>query len=163
MPAVSADSMYPINKDILNDKKNILSNPGEIFDNLLIKAHGSYPVEILWVLLGEPTCTFETLITNFNNISITLKRKVKLVATRENRTLDEWNDDVPFKLKPGHGITTKYLSQYEWWGYYNFKFGPFDFIWTIYIPEANDSITLVFHCFFFYVGTIVFNRYGEKI
>ncbi len=163
VPMVSGDNIELISERVLVDEKHTSASNGSLLDNCLIKAHGSYPIEIFFTLLGDDINLFHTLIVNNNNIPITLKRNVTIVATRENRILDEFNDDFPFKLKPGYAVSTLYLDQFWFLEYYDFKFGRFDFIWDIYIPEGDESLKLVFHCFFYYIGIIVFNPKGEVI
>ncbi len=163
LPSISGENLCSTSNTILDDKSKLGFYSGGIFNELLIKCRGSYLMEMFFVLLGDPVDLLETRITNFYNDSITLERHVTLVATREGRVLlDEFDDNLPFKLKSGNICITKYLDQYDW-KYYDYQFGPFDFIWDIHIPEVDESITLVFHGYVFYFGTIIFNPKGDVI
>ncbi len=161
LPSVSGDSPYSINKEVLAHEKSILSSSEDIFDDLIIKAHGTYLIEIIFALRGGLNLgLLKTMVTNLHYKTITLETHFTLVATRGNRVLDEFDDF--FELDPGYMRIAYFFTRCEW-KYYEYRFGRFDLTWDIYIPEADSSKTLVFHGFVFPFGTVVFNPLGKEI
>jgi hypothetical protein len=163
LPLVSGDNnLYSINKEVRNFENDIPPSPEGMYENLLIKARGPYLFDILMVILtGEPVPFLETLITNFDDETVTIERHFKLVATRGNRVLDEF--DMPTKkLIPGWCSVIFLFDQFEWkkWDY---SFGLFDYFLELHVQETNSDITVVFHGFVFGIGAIIFNPDGELV
>ena len=140
------------------------NNSDWILENLKIKFRGSYPMELLFAILfpNDLTYTVSGLVTNYYYEPITIDGYVTLIGKWENRVLDEFYDIFTHNNVNGGSVSTKYITNFDW-RYYDYTFGPFDFIWDVNIPEVDASITLVFHGFVFYFGTVIFNPEGEII
>ena len=144
-------------------RQSVTTSNGELIDNVEIKCMGTTSlIDLLLALLGLPVYTIEVKLRHTNNVSISGERHFKLVATRGNRVLYEFDHDFPFKLPPNHALVT-FLFTTRAWKEKGYTFGRFDLEYHLHIPDDGSSKTWVFHGFVFKIGAIIFNPEGEVI
>lgn len=150
-------------ESVLPGQQSVTTSNGDLIDNVEIKCMGTTSlIDLLLALLGLPVYTIEVKLRHTNNVSISGERHFKLVATRGNRVLYEFDHDFPFKLPPNHALVT-FLFTTRAWKEKGYTFGRFDLEYHLHIPDDGSSKTWVFHGFVFKIGAIIFNPEGEVI
>lgn len=112
-PVVTEDAPVEVSKNIPTIKKSTSENTGSLLDNLYIRCQGSYLIlDAISILQGYRTPIIETLITNFNDVDITLERHVTVISKPGNRIIFDLDDNPPYKLNPDQGCVTKYFMSF---------------------------------------------------
>jgi hypothetical protein len=146
-------------KEVIIQKNDCIPERGISHENLIV-----FTYQELWDffdLYYQPhSWGIMSQITNLNREKVTIYIN-STCKTKDGKILWEgygFSRNIRYRDK----MDDKYFN-YDEFIDFNYRFGFFDLILDIYVPETETDITIIHHGLFLGIFSIIFNPFGEMI